>query len=207
MGIIRINTYNDRRFSKCALEQHGCFLADGAPYEVVVLSDWEAVIRGADRGAYGAVIDEFRFYAPHITRFYDESGGVVAHFPAENPFVLSLSDIQPSQFYVDREKLAAVGTFINSWENIVIQVTSKDGRYIALDGHTRLYYAVTMGWSEVRAVESETDADIFGFVQEARARNIRTPYELEPVNHEEYEAKWNRFCDEYFAKLAGEQHE
>ena len=71
-------------------------------------------------------------------------------------------------------------------------------RYISLDGHTRLYYAVLNGWDAIRAVESTVDMDILGFVEEAQRREIYSPKDMELVNHNEYEEKWNRFCDEYF---------
>ncbi len=64
MKIIRIASYDDSRFFAAALRQHGCFLVDGTPYEVEIISDFEAVIRGVDAAVYPQVIDEFRFYAP-----------------------------------------------------------------------------------------------------------------------------------------------
>ena len=42
--------------------------------------------------------------------------------------------IQPSQFYVDREKLAAVETFLSGWEDVIIQALPWEGRYIARRG-------------------------------------------------------------------------
>ena len=43
-------------------------------------------------------------------------------------------------------------------------------RYISLDGHTRLFYAVQNGWDTVRAVEETADSYIFSFVEEAIKR-------------------------------------
>ena len=42
MEIQRIDTYADSRFSECALFQHGCFLVEGKPYEIEIISDFEA---------------------------------------------------------------------------------------------------------------------------------------------------------------------
>ena len=200
MKIVRINTYQDPRFPQEALDQHGCFLVDGSPCWLLIQPPRRAVIHGCPMAAYDALIEEFRFYAPHITEFRGEEGNLIRSFPAQPWQKIKLSDIQPSQFYVDRDKIAAVSTFIHTWEDIVIQVTPQEGRYISLDGHTRLYYAAMMGWPEVYAVE-EPDADyIFGFVREAVSRNIRTPYDMILVDHREYEEKWNKFCDDYFAR-------
>ncbi len=80
----------------------------------------------------------------------DNSGGVIEKFPDNPPFVVPLELIQPPQFYADLDKVMAVGSFISKPEDIIIQVLPWEGRYISLDGHTRLYYAVTHGWSYVR---------------------------------------------------------
>lgn len=74
MEIKRIDTYADNRFSQKVLFQHGCFLVDEIPYEVEILSDFKAVIRGKDKNIYPQLIDEFRFYTPHISKFYDDCG-------------------------------------------------------------------------------------------------------------------------------------
>ena len=81
MEIQRINTYEDNRFSQTVLHQHGCFLADGKPYEVEIISDYEAIIRGENQTVYTSVVEEFRFYTPHITRFYDRNGKIVKEYP------------------------------------------------------------------------------------------------------------------------------
>lgn len=199
MEIKRINTYEDDRFSKKVLLQHGCFLADEAPYEVQIISDFEAVIRGENAAVYPQIMEEFRFYTPHITKFYSADGELIKEYPDANLLTISLDQIQPSQFYVDEEKLAAVSTFIQNPHDIIIQVMPFEGRYISLDGHTRLYYAVMKGWDTVRAVVDVSNDYIYGFVEEAKRRNIHTPKDMELVSHSEYEEKWNRFCDDYFA--------
>ncbi len=200
MEIKRINTYEDSRFSQRVLRQHGCFLVDGAPCEVEIVSDHEAVIRGADPACYGAVMEEFRFYAPHITRFYDEGQGLVKEFPAEHVLTIPLEQIQPSQFYVSTEKIEAISSFIQKPEDIMIQVLPSNGRYLSLDGHTRLYLAVMRGWTSVRAVCQTSDDWIYRFVEEAQRRGIFTPKDMVPLGPEAYEEKWNGFCDAFFAE-------
>ena len=39
----------------------------------------------------------------------------------------------------------------------------------------------------------------YKFVDEAQKRGIYTPKEMTLVSHDEYEIKWNRFCDDFFA--------
>lgn len=199
MEIHRINTYDDIRFSQSVLHQHGCFLVDEVPYEVEIVSDFEAIIRGEEKEIYSDIIEEFRFYTPHITRFYDRDGKIVKEYPRVQLLTLHLDQIQPSQFFVDDDKIAAISSFIQKPQDIIIQVLPHEDRFISLDGHTRLYYAVMKGWECVRAVIESSDDWVYKFVTEAQKRRIYTPKDMALVSHDEYEEKWNRFCDDFFA--------
>ena len=199
MNIKRINTYDDKRFSQKVLNQHGCFLVEEEPYEIEIISDFEAIVRGKVSAVYPAVIEDFLFFTPHITIFYNENHEIVKEYPKAELLELSLDDIQPSQFYVDQDKIDAVSAFIDKWEDIIIQVSKYQDRYISLDGHTRLYYAVLQNFKTVRAVLAETDDYIMDFVEEAVKRGIQTPKDLILLSHTEYEEKWNKYCDEYFS--------
>lgn len=200
MEIKRIDSYTDCRFSQAARMQHGCFLVNDVPYEIEIVSIENAIVKGEDRSLFQNVIDEFRFYAPHISQFYDEDGNIVKKFERKNVFRIDLTQIQPSQFYVDRDKISAIRSFIQKPEDIIIQVLPYKDRYISLDGHTRLYYAVMMGWNTVYAVAENSDSWVYTFVEEATRRNICTPMDMKLVSHEEYEIKWNSFCDALFAE-------
>ena len=198
MEIKRINTYDDNRFSQIVLYQHGCFLVDGQPYEMEIISDYEAIISGVDQAVYAEIIEEFRFYTPHITRFYDRDGQIIKEYPRAQLLTLCLDQIQPSQFFVAEDKIAAISSFIHKPQDIIIQVLPSEDRFISLDGHTRLYYAVMKGWECVRAVVESSDDWVYKFVTEAQKRGIYTPKEMTLVSHDEYEEKWNRFCDQFF---------
>lgn len=200
MEIKRINTYNDSRFLQNVLNQHGCFLADGIPYEIEIISERKAVVRGENPAAFPPLIDQYRFFTPHITRFYDDKGNVIKEYPQTDIFELNPEQIQPSQFYVDSEKIEAIRTFIHQPQDIIIQVIPYEDRYISLDGHTRLYYAVMNGWTTVRAVIETSDDWVYRFVDEAQKSGVYTPYDMSLISRSEYEQKWNRFCDEIFAE-------
>ena len=200
MDIQRINNYTDSRFSKTVLKQHGAYLIDGEPYEIEITSPSEAVIRGKDPSVFAELIETFRFHAPHIGRFYSETGSPVASFPAPEILEVDLDNIQPSQFFVDEEKLAAVRSFIHQPEDVIIQVIPHGDRFISLDGHTRLYAAVQDGFPSVKAVISETDDWVWPFVREAEKRKILSPRDLILLSHNEYEVRWNQYCDSVFAQ-------
>ena len=199
--ITRVNGYNDKRFSGRVLKQHGAFLVDGEPYEVEIVSPTEAVARGADRAKFPALIDDFRFFAEHITLFRDSSGAVVGRFEPVATFELSLDLIQPSQFYVDSDKKRAVASFIASAEDVVIPVIAFGERFISLDGHTRMSVAVDRGLDHVRAFFAKSDGYIKDFAAEAVRRGVMTPRDLIELSHDEYAVKWDAYCGAYFAQI------
>ena len=201
MDIKRIDSYNDSRFSQRALDQHGAYTVDGQSYEIEITGPRSAVIRGKDAAVFGTLIEEFRFHAPHIVSFIDENGRRIKEYPPCEVFDIALENIQPSQFFVDEDKLKAVKTFIRGAEDIVIQVTPYKGRYVSLDGHTRLYLAVTEGFAAVKAVISETEDSIWPFVREAERRRIFVPGDMTLLPHAQYELMWDRYCDEVFEEL------
>ena len=200
MEIQRINSYRDSRFSQTVLFQHGAYLVDGEPYAVEITGPDRALLRGPDPAAFSELIEEFRFHAPHIVSFFDVEGRKLASFPEVERIRIPLVSVQPSQFYVDRDKLQAVKSFLQCGEDVVIQVLPWKDRFIALDGHTRLFWAAENGIEEVRAVVSETDDWVWTFVNEARARLIFKPGDMELLEHEEYMLRWDRYCDEIFGR-------
>ena len=198
MSIIRINSYDDHRFSQEALNQHGCYIADGdAPVEIIITSQNEAFIKG-DKIYFDEVIEAFRFNAQHITNFYDQSGKLVKTFKELALFELDLDNIQPIQFFVDRDKLEAVKSFVNCEEDVIIPVVKHEGTYASLDGHTRLYLADSLGFKRVYAYLSEAFDGFDYFLDEVRQRNIHTVKDLILLEHEDYIVQWDKFCEEYY---------
>lgn len=199
MDIKRIDSYTDNRFSQTALNQHGAYLIDDEPYQVEITDPSSAVICGKNPAVFKMLIEQFRFHAPHIFKFYDSHARLVEEYPAPTLFDVPLESIQPSRFYVSEEKLRAVRTFISKPEDIVVQVIPYGDRFVSPDGHTRLYLAVQSGFTTVKAVGSETDDYIWTFVHEAERRNILTPKDMVLLPHEEYKNLWYRYCDDVFA--------
>ena len=200
MTVRRIDGYDDPRFSVEVLRQHGAFeTEDGVPCAVLVTGLRTATV-DAPEEALDALIEECRFFAEHITVFEDAAGRVLRAFPEVPLFRVRLDDLQPSQFFVDEEKLAAVSTFVRVLEDVVIPVVPDGERWISCDGHTRLYAARLLGFEEVTAFLCEDPGDaIHDFARMARERGIRRPADLKRLSHADYAVRWNRFCDDYFA--------
>ena len=196
--IRRIDSYDDERFSTQVLYQHGAFVVNNSLiYEVEIISQNEAIIRGDER-FYKEVIEEFRFFAEHITKFYDKERNIIIEFKNIPTIDVSIDRIQPSQFYVDSTKKMAVENFINMEMDVIIPLVEYGDRYISMDGHTRLSVAIDKGFKSVKGIIVQGDEWLYKFVEEAIKRNVKTPYDLKVLSHEDYDIKWNRFCDEFF---------
>lgn len=198
-GVNQVNTYLDDRFLKKVLNQHGAFLVGDDPYEVEIVSKTDAIIRGRNSNFYEAVIDEFRFYAEHITNFWDETNNLVKTYPAVELVKIPMAEIQPSQFYVDEIKKQAVSDFVHTEEDLIIPLVNWEGHNVSVDGHTRLFVAAEKGIQNVYGFYTEAGDYVRDFAAEAIKRNIVSPYQLIEVKHEDYEKLWFAFCDEYFS--------
>lgn len=200
MEIQRINEYTDERFEAEILRQHGAFLVDGQPCAFKILDEHSAKVYYHDYTDMEEILDTFRFYTGHISRFYTKDGALLKEYEKVKLFELPLEQIQPSQFYVDKDKLQAVGSFIREPNDIVIPVLEYEGRYASADGHTRLYLAYQRGYEHVRAFMEEDQEYIYKFVKEAKSWGVFHVKDMELLSHEEYEIKWNQFCDDFFGR-------
>lgn len=206
MDIQRIDGYTDPRFSREVLYQHGAFLVDGAPWAFRVISDHGAAVSGAGLSAASLpeAAEAFRFYAGHITTFYDEAGNCLLRLPPVERREAEIDALQPSQFSVDRQKCAAVGRFIHTAADVVVPVTAlEDGTLCVLDGHTRLYEAWRRGIRRAMVfdapMEPESRAVMEDFVREARQRGIFHTRDMALYSPEEQKEKWHDWCDAFFA--------
>lgn len=197
--IQRINAYDDVRFSERVLKQHGAFVInDELLCEVEIIGTCEAIVHGAVEEFYNEIMDEFRFYAEHICKFYNEKDELIKAFKPMDLFQVRMEDIQPSQFFADEDKIEAVKSFIREPDDIIIPLIKEGERYISLDGHTRLATAVELGIECVLGFLTESNEYVLAFAKEAKKRGVNTPYDLKRVSHDEYEVVWNQFCDEFF---------
>lgn len=201
INIVRINAYDDPRFTEKILVQHGAYLVENEPYEVEIIGTDSAIVHGSNPSYFAALIDEFRFYTEQITTFFNEAMECIARFPKVVKYSIALKDIQPSQFFVDEAKKEAVSSFISCTEDIIIPVKRIDGRVVSLDGHTRMAVAIEKDIKDILVFETEADEYIPNFVKEAQNRGVYSPYDLVTISHDEYEIKWNQFCDDFFSNI------
>lgn len=201
VDIQRIDSYKDSRFDQEVLDQHGCFIVNGKyPYQVKIISKDSAIIEG-DMKYIKEVIDGFRFFSEHISKFYARDGRLIESFEEVSIFKLAIDKIQPSQFYVDEEKLEAIKSFIKTPEDIIIPIARYNNLFISLDGHTRLKLGTKLGFESVYAYIAEDFEGTDYFVNECHKRSVFSPKDLIILTHEDFDNKWNKFCDDYFNNL------
>ena len=126
---------------------------------------------------------------------------MVTRTPNE-PYLLELSKIQPSQFFINEKKLESCKKWIKTPEDILIPIVMRNGIPIALDGHTRMRAALDLGYTSVYVYPDEYDETIFHFVDEAIRRKIYNVWDMEIVSNDDYQIKWNKFCDDLFEGLS-----
>lgn len=200
----RVDGYADSRYPSQALAAHCAFEAEGKPAWATILSYHTAMLHGAYEGALEEIVQEFRFFAGHITRFVDEEGKLLWQCAPVSLRRVPLMQLQPSQFFVDAQKLSAVQSFIHKGDDVILPVFSRGDRLVTMDGHTRLYAAWLLGAQTVQVYEHSVDKTLLLFVQEARDRGVFAVSDLTVLPHEEYEIAWNRYCDAFFAQKEGE---
>ncbi|MFV0551156.1 MAG: hypothetical protein ACK5L6_04415 [Anaerorhabdus sp.] len=201
----RIDDYKNLDINQNICNQHGVFrMNDNTLATVEIISQDSAVVQLENAECLTELIEEFRFYAEHITRFYNTKFELLKEFPHKNLIEIDIFELQPSQFFVNEDKVNAVSSFVNSSKDVIIPIIKKDEMIIALDGHTRLYAASMKGIKTVFVFDTETDQYIYDFVEEAQRRNIKNVSNLKRLSHEDYEKEWYSYCDNYFKDKKGE---
>lgn len=201
----RIDDYKNLDINQNICNQHGVFrMNDNTLATVEIISQDSAVVQLENNECLNELIEEFRFYAEHITHFYNKKLELLKEFPHKNLIEIDIFELQPSQFFVNEDKVNAVSSFVNSSKDVVIPIIKKDEMIIVLDGHTRLYAASMKGIKTVFVFDTETDQYIYDFVQEAQRRNIKNVSDLKRLSHEDYEKEWYSYCDNYFKDKKGE---
>ena len=134
-----------------------------------------------------------------IVAFFSRKKAGGAAFQATK--LVPLSDIQPSQFYVNEEKLKTVGVLLKRPKDICIPVTIINGKMVAQDGHTRMKYAEIRQWTHIYTYEEKMDKGIDFFTNEAQKRSIKNISDMHIITDDEYQTKWKDYCEEYYKNI------
>lgn len=166
----RINSYEDNRFSEKVLKQHGAFVVNGVFFYEVLIIGTSEAVITGENRKYYKAVIEYFRFFAEHVTIFRDAQGNIVK---EYPKV-ELFEIPLKKF---------------------------GNEIVSMDGHTRMAVAAEKGLDTVLAFWSAEEADYLEyFVTEAQKRNIYTPYDLTELEHDEYEEKWNGFCDAYFVQ-------
>jgi len=146
-------------------------------------------------------IEEFLFYSGFVRTIKDKDGKSLIARTLNEPYLYDICKIQPSQFFINEDKLHSCKTWIKGLEDVFIPIAIKDGISISLDGHTRMRAALDLGFTSVYVYLDEYDETIFHFVDEAVKRKVHSVVDMEIISADDYKVKWNKFCDDLFVSL------
>jgi hypothetical protein len=130
-------------------------------------------------------------------------------------FVMKLDEIQPSQLFINSEKLANV---LKDYDRLKpdslapVPVKNLEGRIIVTDGHTRALAAFLRGFSEVRVYWDEEDLDweAYGIcVGWCRSEGVLRIADLKDrvVSPEEFEVLWIKRCEKMEGDLESRRNQ
>ena len=129
-------------------------------------------------------------------------------------FRLPLAQLQPSQLYISKTKLARVQSW---WQPPTLEtleplpVKRLNGRVILTDGHTRAFAAYRHGFTEVPVFWDEDELDWIAYqicVDWCLDEGIRTIADLENrvISPADYDVLWLNRCRVMQVKLAENRH-
>ena len=116
--------------------------------------------------------------------------------------ILDLKDLQPSQFYISKNKIKEIEKWfkedLSNFDPIPVKLL--DGRLVMTDGHTRAIVAIMHGIDKVKVVEDNDDLswDMYRkCVEECLNQGINSPYDLvnRIVDEDAYHKLWDKWCD------------
>lgn len=177
-------------------------IADKEYYYEFNIKDNESLIKTNDLKYIEEAIDEFRKYNLNIIKFYTNDNTFYKEFDYVYTFKLPIKILQPSQFFIDKDKLKNIEENLN-YEEISIPVCIINDEYVILDGHTRLYALYENDYKMVNVYIDNQYPHIDDFVYMAKENNIFSIKNLQKLSHDEYDKYWNKFCDDYFEAIKG----
>ncbi|MHA1971421.1 MAG: hypothetical protein ACTSW1_00430 [Candidatus Hodarchaeales archaeon] len=116
-------------------------------------------------------------------------------------FLLDIDKIQPSQLFINIEKLKAVSSsFHNRLDSLApIPIKKLDNLLVATDGHTRLFFLWQLGYKKIRVIWETDELDWQMYrkcVEWCKAEKISQIADLSTrlIDNESYQHLWIDRC-------------
>lgn len=143
------------------------------------------------------VIEEFRKYFGYINIFYNEDRTYYRAFDDTYTFKLPIKIIQPSKFFINKERLDAVSKYLEDKE-VYIPVALIDDEYVAISGHTKIYAKALEDAKMVNVYMADYIPDnLDDLVYMAKENNILKISQMEILTDEEYKSYIEQLAEIY----------
>lgn len=198
MKIIR--TYEDNYYKEKSRILGNCFnvkISNITYHYEFIIQNNTAVINTDNQEYINEVIEKFRFYNKYISTFKTKDNSFYKSFDDVYTYKLPISVIQPSQFFINEDKLNHLDNYLDI-DEIYLPVNIINDEYVLLDGHHRLYLAYLNHLKMVNVYLDDYDYSISDFVYFAKEQNIKNIKDLKVISKELYKELWDGFCDQYF---------
>ena len=130
-------------------------------------------------------INEFRKYNMQVTTFYNSDHSFYMAFDPIFTFKLPIDILQPSKFFIDKEKLDTIEKHLEN-ELLFVPVTIIDDEYVLLDGHARCMYLLLNDYKMVDVYMQKEDSNTKEYVYIAKENNLFKIKNMEILSHEDY---------------------
>ena len=167
-------------------------------YDFEILNHHEAIVYSDELECPKKVIEEFLFYSGFISQIRNEKQEIIYHQQPKHIMKLEIDKIQPSQLYINEEKLRRLLTWVKEPKDIIVPVIYDGNQYVLIDGHTRLKVAELLGFERVYAYMDEWEESIEDFVHFCHEEDKYTISDLPIISKNDYQMKWCDFCKNYF---------
>ena len=168
-------------------------------YDFEILNHHEAIVYTDTLECPMKVIEEFLFYSGFISLIRNQKQQIIYQQPPKHIMKLEIARIQPSQLYINEEKLRRLLTWIKEPKDIIVPVIYYANQYVLIDGHTRLKAAELLGFHKIYAYIDEWEDCIEDFIHFCHEENKYTISDLPIISKNDYQMKWCDFCKKYFA--------
>jgi len=200
LNIIRANINDTDMFDTKELGYGACcfYTEDKLNHYYFKIHGREATLYTNSEKHINEAIEEFLYYSNFIICIKMPDGSILRKQEPKSLKLLDILSIQPSQFYINEKKLSSCKEWIKDSKDVMIPVANINGRVVSLDGHTRLRAANDLGYTEVYTYLDDCSEYIESFVDKAIDRNILNVLDMLILSDEEYDLRWNKYCEDYF---------
>ena len=130
-------------------------------------------------------INEFRKYNMQVSIYYNSDRSFYMAFDNIQTFKLPIDILQPSKFFIDKEKLETIEKHLGN-ELLVVPVCIIDDEYVLLDGHARCRYLLDNDYKMVDVYMAPEESSTKEYVYIAKENNLFKIKNMEILSHEDY---------------------